>query len=531
MDFSFVSLALSGASALRDHLASTQHVLKTQANNYALPWQQCGGKHFHGHTKCTPGHICKHLNEWWSQCVPDPSLKGPPTYSQCGGMGFEGETTCREGDMCVVLSKYYSQCVPMVLPAQFKQKCINVNVLGDATYCIKGPVCGGEDDDGDKCPKKGDIAVGNCLSQLKSYIDFAKCVAPKDATCQVTEEGKSVCSFEKIFIKTSPPPTTIAPTTVAPTTGPPTTEPPTTAPPSTPAVTNGTESSTGDILLTPTLGNVTVGNETEPQLLITPTFVGNLTSDDNSTESTETPTIPTTIPINSIDNTTAELNTTTAPVRLVQNTTLAPFNSTDNSTTPSFLLPNTTTAPVIQIFRDNSTTTAPVDTIVAPNATIANITFAPSTEVVEYPNATIVPVANSTVNTSIPLTEEDITTPIATTVNASTVEVITIPTATTVVPADDVATAAPADEVIVPLATESSVNITINTTTATPTILPSYDVIVFPTEAPSNVSVDVNASLTEEVTTGPTVVPTNSSLSASDTETGSSVVITLPPTA
>ncbi|KDO35704.1 hypothetical protein SPRG_18857 [Saprolegnia parasitica CBS 223.65] len=343
MDLSFISLALSGASALRGHFINTAHVLSTtssEAKNYALPWQQCGGKHYKGHTKCTPGHLCKHLNDWWSQCVPDPSLKGPPTYSQCGGKGFEGETTCRDGDMCVVLSKYYSQCVPMVMPPQYKQKCTNINVLGDATYCIKGPVCGSDDDDGHKCPKKGDIAVGNCLSQLKSYVAFAKCVAPKDATCQKTEFGESVCSFSKIHIKTTKTTVTEVPTTEA----------------------TGDKNNTAIVIDAPVVVNITVrGNETIPVIAVTPLAFGNGSSG-NATDD--------------------EVFVTLAPPATV----VSANTTATNKTAGTIVAVNATSASGdVTIVPTNITVD---DVIVAPVANashVLNVTAVPTTETIMFP--------------------------------------------------------------------------------------------------------------------------------------------------
>ncbi|EQC39101.1 hypothetical protein SDRG_03309 [Saprolegnia diclina VS20] len=364
MDLSFVSLALSGASALRGHFINTAHVLSTtssEAKNYALPWQQCGGKHYKGHTKCTPGHLCKHLNDWWSQCVPDPSLKGPPTYSQCGGKGFEGETTCRDGDMCVVLSKYYSQCVPMVMPPQYKQKCTNVNVLGDATYCIKGPVCGSEDEEGHKCPKKGDIAVGNCLSQLKSYVAFAKCVAPKDATCQKTEFGESICSFSKIHIKTTKATATEAPSTEA---------PPTSA--------TGDKNSTAIVIDTPAVVNITVrGNETIPVIAVMPLIFGNDTSSNATDDEVVTTSVP---PVTMISVNTSATNKTNKTLETITppSTTIVAVNATSASDDVIIAPTNITAAPVD-------------DVIVAPVANtslVLNVTAAPTQVVVVSPNAT-----------------------------------------------------------------------------------------------------------------------------------------------
>ncbi|OQS02361.1 hypothetical protein THRCLA_21438 [Thraustotheca clavata] len=51
----------------------------------------------------------------------------------------------------------------------------------------QGNVCG---DNGDLCPKKGDIAVADCIKTLKSYVSAGKCVAPSDATYQTVKKAK-----------------------------------------------------------------------------------------------------------------------------------------------------------------------------------------------------------------------------------------------------------------------------------------------------------------------------------------------------
>uniref|UniRef100_K3X4J8 Uncharacterized protein n=1 Tax=Globisporangium ultimum (strain ATCC 200006 / CBS 805.95 / DAOM BR144) TaxID=431595 RepID=K3X4J8_GLOUD len=91
------------------------------------------------------------------------------------------------------------------------EKCTEVSVEGDATYCIEGPVCSGSGvaPAGDKCPKKGDVAKKDCLQNLKSYADAGKCVAPIDAQCVKIKTGAWGCVFSAI-------PTTPAPTTPCP---------------------------------------------------------------------------------------------------------------------------------------------------------------------------------------------------------------------------------------------------------------------------------------------------------------------------
>ncbi|ETW02177.1 hypothetical protein H310_05745 [Aphanomyces invadans] len=83
------------------------------------------------------------------------------------------------------------------MPLIVSPKCTQVSVEGDATYCIDGPICSGSGNyiDGAKCPVKGDVAVQDCLSSLKSYTDSGKCVAPKDAVCSRVVTGVWGCKW------------------------------------------------------------------------------------------------------------------------------------------------------------------------------------------------------------------------------------------------------------------------------------------------------------------------------------------------
>nr|AIG55475.1 secreted protein [Thraustotheca clavata] len=161
-------------------------------------WQQCGGKDYKGDSSCTDGNSCVKINDWYSQCQPNPP-KGNElaTWSQCAGTANNFNANgkgCRQGDACTKYSDAYSQCVPknQKMDAQAEQGCTNVSVEGDATYCVEGAICG---DSGDKCPKKGDVAVADCVKNLKSYTDGSKCVAPADATCQTIKTGAKGCVF------------------------------------------------------------------------------------------------------------------------------------------------------------------------------------------------------------------------------------------------------------------------------------------------------------------------------------------------
>ncbi|EQC36013.1 hypothetical protein SDRG_06751 [Saprolegnia diclina VS20] len=73
-------------------------------------------------------------------------------------------------------------------------KCSMISVVADATYCIDGPVCGGEHGG---CPKKGDVATAHCLKGLDSYVSADKCIAPMDATCEMIAPHVRGCVFDK----------------------------------------------------------------------------------------------------------------------------------------------------------------------------------------------------------------------------------------------------------------------------------------------------------------------------------------------
>ncbi|CAK4622947.1 hypothetical protein LEN26_011568 [Aphanomyces euteiches] len=106
-----------------------------------------------------------------------------------------GNQPCCNGLKCHVFRDGVAQCLehdPKPKAKDAEESCTNVSVLGDATFCVRGVACG---DNGDVCPKKGDVAVGDCVSTLKSYVEKAKCVAPSDAVCQKTPQGPRSCMF------------------------------------------------------------------------------------------------------------------------------------------------------------------------------------------------------------------------------------------------------------------------------------------------------------------------------------------------
>ncbi|KAK1946238.1 hypothetical protein P3T76_001791 [Phytophthora citrophthora] len=73
--------------------------------------------------------------------------------------------------------------------------CWAISVEHDATYCIDGPICSGSGATpaGTLCPVKGDVAIADCHSYLKSYAGDENCVLPVDATCQVIKTGAWGC--------------------------------------------------------------------------------------------------------------------------------------------------------------------------------------------------------------------------------------------------------------------------------------------------------------------------------------------------
>jgi hypothetical protein len=60
---------------------------------------QCGGQDYTGRTKCEKPFVCKKKNDYYSQCLEDPSTTKPngatqTHYGQCGGKDYKGPTKC-----------------------------------------------------------------------------------------------------------------------------------------------------------------------------------------------------------------------------------------------------------------------------------------------------------------------------------------------------------------------------------------------------------------------------------------------------
>ncbi|GAB7324518.1 hypothetical protein MBLNU13_g08426t2 [Cladosporium sp. NU13] len=79
---------------------------------------QCGGKDYTGRTKCQKPFVCLKQNDYYSQCLEDPTATKPDgsvqtLYGQCGGKGYAGPTKCAEPWTCKKQENndYYSQCL------------------------------------------------------------------------------------------------------------------------------------------------------------------------------------------------------------------------------------------------------------------------------------------------------------------------------------------------------------------------------------------------------------------------------------
>ncbi|EQC26334.1 hypothetical protein SDRG_15822 [Saprolegnia diclina VS20] len=78
-----------------------------------------------------------------------------------------------------------------------EESCTNVSVEGDSTYCIRGPICSGSTNGSGACPKKGDTAVANCVSNIPSYVSAGVCKAKRDAVCTKLKTGAFGCAYPR----------------------------------------------------------------------------------------------------------------------------------------------------------------------------------------------------------------------------------------------------------------------------------------------------------------------------------------------
>ena len=79
---------------------------------------QCAGKGYTGRTKCQKPFVCLKQNDYYSQCLEDPTATKPDgsvqtLYGQCGGKGYAGPTQCAKPWKCKKQENndYYSQCL------------------------------------------------------------------------------------------------------------------------------------------------------------------------------------------------------------------------------------------------------------------------------------------------------------------------------------------------------------------------------------------------------------------------------------
>ncbi|KDO29616.1 hypothetical protein SPRG_05569 [Saprolegnia parasitica CBS 223.65] len=69
--------------------------------------------------------------------------------------------------------------------------CTSVSVLGDATYCITGRVCGGKSADG-ACPRPGAKASANCAPGIPSWTATTRsCVLNSLVVCTIVSTQPS----------------------------------------------------------------------------------------------------------------------------------------------------------------------------------------------------------------------------------------------------------------------------------------------------------------------------------------------------
>ena len=75
--------------------------------------------------------------------------------------------------------------------AEDYKKCTPVSVQGDATYCIKGPVCSGKSGYGN-CPTKGAISIDGCQHGAKSFDYGSFAYSKYRRQCRLVKDSKCV---------------------------------------------------------------------------------------------------------------------------------------------------------------------------------------------------------------------------------------------------------------------------------------------------------------------------------------------------
>ncbi|KAK1946232.1 hypothetical protein P3T76_001785 [Phytophthora citrophthora] len=82
--------------------------------------------------------------------------------------------------------------------------CTDISVARDATYCIKDPLCSGDGEEpaGYGCPLKGDVAVSDCVENVRSFLN-GDCVATLDSICHRLDSGAWGCVWEDEVVDTT----------------------------------------------------------------------------------------------------------------------------------------------------------------------------------------------------------------------------------------------------------------------------------------------------------------------------------------
>ncbi|KAG6974851.1 hypothetical protein JG688_00002863 [Phytophthora aleatoria] len=57
-------------------------------------------------------YSCEEVNPWYFQCQQVKDLTGAELWGQCGGANYNGLTSCTTGSVCKFVNDWYSQCVP-----------------------------------------------------------------------------------------------------------------------------------------------------------------------------------------------------------------------------------------------------------------------------------------------------------------------------------------------------------------------------------------------------------------------------------
>jgi hypothetical protein len=112
-----IIIGLSGASNIHVRVLLDEKVGEVGV------WQQCGGNGYIGSTTCEAGSSCTKINDWYSQCTPNPPGTGEVAWwGQCGGNDYTGSTTCAAGSVCKWYNEWYSQCTPNLMQEAYQSQ-------------------------------------------------------------------------------------------------------------------------------------------------------------------------------------------------------------------------------------------------------------------------------------------------------------------------------------------------------------------------------------------------------------------------